>query len=280
MNALLGGSLDVTYIGSGPAINAFAKSDGQAVRLIAGATAGGAQLVVKPEITSPDQLKGRTHRHPAAGQHPGHRAQEVARRERPDRGRRPGRRSRSPTWTTRAPWTRSSRAAWTAAGCPSRGARGWCWTPARACCSTRPRCGRTASSRPPCCWCAPSSCSSTRTPCAPCCAGTSRPSTRPRPNPAEAKNVVNQGLQKLTGNALAGPVIDRAFAAHHPRPGPAGRDLPAAGQGLRHRGHHRRAHRPGRAPRRRRRSTPSCRPPASRRWTRPGWTGRAAHDRA
>ena len=30
-------------------------------------------------------------------------------------------------------------------------------------------------------------------------------------DPAQAKTVVNEGLQKLTGNALAGPVIDRAF---------------------------------------------------------------------
>ena len=67
VNALLGGSLDATVIGSGPAINAFAKSDGQAVRLIAGATAGGAQLVVKPEITSPAQLKGKTLATPQKG---------------------------------------------------------------------------------------------------------------------------------------------------------------------------------------------------------------------
>lgn len=67
VNALLGGSLDATYIGSGPAINAFAKSDGQAVRLVAGATAGGAQLVVKPEITAPDQLKGKTLATPQLG---------------------------------------------------------------------------------------------------------------------------------------------------------------------------------------------------------------------
>jgi NitT/TauT family transport system substrate-binding protein len=67
VNALLGGSLDATYIGSGPAINAFAKSDGQAVRLIAGATSGGAQLVVKPEITAPEQLKGRTIATPQLG---------------------------------------------------------------------------------------------------------------------------------------------------------------------------------------------------------------------
>ncbi|WP_433275143.1 ABC transporter substrate-binding protein [Pseudonocardia xinjiangensis] len=66
VNALLGGSLDATYIGSGPAINAFAKSDGQ-VRVIAGATAGGAQLVVKPDITDPQQLKGKTIATPQLG---------------------------------------------------------------------------------------------------------------------------------------------------------------------------------------------------------------------
>jgi NitT/TauT family transport system substrate-binding protein len=67
VNALLGGSLDITYIGSGPAINAFAKSDGAAVRLVAGATEGGAQLVVKPEITGPEQLKGKTIATPQLG---------------------------------------------------------------------------------------------------------------------------------------------------------------------------------------------------------------------
>lgn len=59
VNALLGDSLDVAFIGSGPAINAFTKSQG-AVVLVSGAVTGGAQLVVKPEITSPDQLKGKT----------------------------------------------------------------------------------------------------------------------------------------------------------------------------------------------------------------------------
>ncbi|MGH3613238.1 MAG: ABC transporter substrate-binding protein [Pseudonocardia sp.] len=65
--ALLGGSLDVTYIGSGPAINAFAKSNGEAVRLIAGATQGGAQLVVRPDITGIEQLRGTTLATPQAG---------------------------------------------------------------------------------------------------------------------------------------------------------------------------------------------------------------------
>ena len=67
VNALLGESLDVTFIGSGPAINAYAKSKGQAVRLVAGATSGGAQLVVKPEIGSPADLKGKVVTTPQLG---------------------------------------------------------------------------------------------------------------------------------------------------------------------------------------------------------------------
>ncbi|NUT54127.1 MAG: ABC transporter substrate-binding protein [Saccharothrix sp.] len=67
VNALLGGSLDATFIGSGPAINAYAKSNGEAVRLIAGATSGGAQLVVKPDIASPADLKGKVITTPQLG---------------------------------------------------------------------------------------------------------------------------------------------------------------------------------------------------------------------
>lgn len=67
VNALLGGSLDASFIGSSPAINAFAKSKGAAVRLVAGSTSGGAQLVVEPEITTPEQLKGKTIATPQAG---------------------------------------------------------------------------------------------------------------------------------------------------------------------------------------------------------------------
>ncbi|RZT87632.1 NitT/TauT family transport system substrate-binding protein [Pseudonocardia sediminis] len=67
VNALLGGSLDAGFIGSSPAINAFAKSNGEAVRLIAGSTSAGAQLVTSPDITSPQQLKGKTIATPQLG---------------------------------------------------------------------------------------------------------------------------------------------------------------------------------------------------------------------
>jgi NitT/TauT family transport system substrate-binding protein len=59
IEALLSGNLDAGYIGPNPAINAFAKSHGEAIRIIAGATSGGAALVVQPGITGVAELKGK-----------------------------------------------------------------------------------------------------------------------------------------------------------------------------------------------------------------------------
>jgi NitT/TauT family transport system substrate-binding protein len=56
VTALISGAIDATYIGPNPAINAFAQSEGKDVRIIAGATSGGAFLVTKPDITSPEDL--------------------------------------------------------------------------------------------------------------------------------------------------------------------------------------------------------------------------------
>ena len=67
IEALLGGSLDITLIGPNPAINAFAQSNGEAIRIVSGSTSGGAYFVVKPEITSPDQLAGTTVATPSLG---------------------------------------------------------------------------------------------------------------------------------------------------------------------------------------------------------------------
>lgn len=66
VSALLGGSLDAAFVGSGPAINAFSKSQG-AVSLVAGATSGGAQLVVAKGINSPSDLIGKTVATPQLG---------------------------------------------------------------------------------------------------------------------------------------------------------------------------------------------------------------------
>src|SRR4051812_35181597 len=48
MTALLGGQLDAAYVGPSSALAAFAQSHGQALRIVAGATTGGAELVVRP----------------------------------------------------------------------------------------------------------------------------------------------------------------------------------------------------------------------------------------
>ena len=59
VDALFADSIDATFIGPNPAINAFQKSDGEAIRIVAGATSGGAGLVVKPEISKVEDLKGK-----------------------------------------------------------------------------------------------------------------------------------------------------------------------------------------------------------------------------
>lgn len=58
IEALLSGSLDASYIGPNPAINGYIKSRGEAVRIVAGATSGGAFLIVRPEIAGPADLRG------------------------------------------------------------------------------------------------------------------------------------------------------------------------------------------------------------------------------
>lgn len=67
VEALFGGALDAAYLGPNPAVNAFVKSKGEAVRIIAGATSGGASLVVRPDITSAAQLKGKRIASPQTG---------------------------------------------------------------------------------------------------------------------------------------------------------------------------------------------------------------------
>jgi NitT/TauT family transport system substrate-binding protein len=59
VEAIFNGAIDATYIGPNPAINAFAKSNGEAIRVISGATSGGAYLVVNPSINKPADLKGK-----------------------------------------------------------------------------------------------------------------------------------------------------------------------------------------------------------------------------
>ncbi len=60
MEAILSGSLDVTYVGPNPALNAYIRSGGAEVRLLAGATNGGAALVVHGDgrIAAPEDFRG------------------------------------------------------------------------------------------------------------------------------------------------------------------------------------------------------------------------------
>lgn len=67
VEALFAGALDATYIGPNPAINAYAESDGAAIRIIAGATSGGAALVVRDGIDSVEDLEGATLASPQLG---------------------------------------------------------------------------------------------------------------------------------------------------------------------------------------------------------------------
>src|ERR1041385_9301532 len=49
MEAIFAGSLDLTYVGQGPALNAHFKSNGEEIRVLADAANAGAALVVKPD---------------------------------------------------------------------------------------------------------------------------------------------------------------------------------------------------------------------------------------
>jgi NitT/TauT family transport system substrate-binding protein len=67
VEAIFAGAIDAAYLGPNPAINAYVKSKGQALRIVAGATSGGAQLVVQRSIASVADLKGKTLATPQLG---------------------------------------------------------------------------------------------------------------------------------------------------------------------------------------------------------------------
>ncbi|WP_405142984.1 ABC transporter substrate-binding protein [Sphaerisporangium sp. NBC_01403] len=57
--AIFSDAIDATYIGPNPAINAWSKSKGQAIKIVAGSASGGVYLIVKPTINSAADLKGK-----------------------------------------------------------------------------------------------------------------------------------------------------------------------------------------------------------------------------
>ena len=61
MEAIFAKSIDLTYVGSGPALNAYTKSNGQEIRLIAGAANGGSGLVVQSDqnLNAPSDFRGK-----------------------------------------------------------------------------------------------------------------------------------------------------------------------------------------------------------------------------
>jgi NitT/TauT family transport system substrate-binding protein len=59
IEALFSGAIDATYIGPNPTINGYVKSNGEALKVIAGGASGGVALVVKPGINGPQDLKGK-----------------------------------------------------------------------------------------------------------------------------------------------------------------------------------------------------------------------------
>ncbi|HEY6380020.1 MAG TPA: ABC transporter substrate-binding protein [Candidatus Dormibacteraeota bacterium] len=61
VEAMFAGALDAAYLGPNSAINAFSKSHGDAVRIVSGATVGGAALVVRSDegIHSAADLRGK-----------------------------------------------------------------------------------------------------------------------------------------------------------------------------------------------------------------------------
>ncbi len=61
IEAIFARELDLSYIGPNPAINGYVRSNGEALRIIAGATSGGASLIVRPEagIRSAADLAGK-----------------------------------------------------------------------------------------------------------------------------------------------------------------------------------------------------------------------------
>src|ERR1041385_8641960 len=52
IEALFAGAIDMTYVGPNPAINGYVRSNGEALRVVAGAASGGASLIVRNDARS------------------------------------------------------------------------------------------------------------------------------------------------------------------------------------------------------------------------------------
>ena len=61
IEALFAGAIDMTYVGPNPAINGYVRSNGEALRVVAGAASGGASLIVRNDagINQPQDFHGK-----------------------------------------------------------------------------------------------------------------------------------------------------------------------------------------------------------------------------
>ncbi len=69
IEALYAGAIDITYVGPSPTISGYIRSDGKALRVIAGVTSGGASLVVRngANINRVEDFHGKTITTPQTG---------------------------------------------------------------------------------------------------------------------------------------------------------------------------------------------------------------------
>ena len=69
IEALFAGAIDMTYVGPNPAITGYVRSNGEALRIVAGATSGGAALIVRNDsgIQKPDDFHGKKVASPQLG---------------------------------------------------------------------------------------------------------------------------------------------------------------------------------------------------------------------
>jgi ABC-type nitrate/sulfonate/bicarbonate transport system substrate-binding protein len=72
IEAIFAKSIDFTYVGPNPAINAYVKARGEGVRIIAGAAEGGSALVIQGEFDLDDRRRfsRQDYRDAATRQHP------------------------------------------------------------------------------------------------------------------------------------------------------------------------------------------------------------------
>ena len=61
IEAVFAGAIDMTYVGPNPAINGYVRSNGEALRVVAGAASGGASLIVRNDagINRPEDFHGK-----------------------------------------------------------------------------------------------------------------------------------------------------------------------------------------------------------------------------